>query len=208
MSDLDKSRFADAYDKIRAPQELKTETLSRMLAEDEKRKKNKAVKKVLRFAVPAAAACAALLCFFLIRPAGAPYVTQMEEGVYYDTVELEDGEIHFIKNRLVISPTANLGTAFGEETPGEEEKQEPLEKTETKSGGSIIFQKTDALPALQMKESELSYIGGQEIYIMALNMEEVRFQAVYEKDGEIYEMVGINVSQEEFIDALYKKVKK
>ena len=60
----------------------------------------------------------------------------------------------------------------------------------------------------EIAESNWSYIGDQKIYVTVLNAADIRYQAVFEKNGTAYEMTGTNVTQKEFIDELYRRVKK
>lgn len=110
MNDLDKRAFEDAYSNIKAPADLKADTLEEMAREEEKykeikeqKKESKSNRNIFYYGALAAALCAAVFCIFLLRPEGISYVTSMEEGVYYDEVELENGVIHFVANRVAIS---------------------------------------------------------------------------------------------------------
>lgn len=212
LDNFDKSVFEDIYDKIKAPEELKTDTLQKMLDENEKRKPGKNRAFLFRSAALTAVLCAAVICFVLIHPTGPSYITPVEEGTYYDKVELKDGVIHFVKNRVVISVSPNAGTVtIGQEKQDGAEKNDKeefpaTEKIETESGGVISFQRTGALSFPEIAEDSWSYIGEQKIYVTVLNTENIRYQAAYEKDGFAYEMTGTNVTQKEFIDELYRKV--
>lgn len=213
MNELDKKAFEDAYRQIKAPEALKADTLSKMLEENKKKEPARRIKNLFRYGTLAAALCAAALCFLLTRPSGISFITPMEDDVYYDEVELKDGIIHFVKNRVAISISPNAGTVtIGRENQKEtdenkEEASEIAEEKITESGGSISFRKTDALTLPEIAEENWSYIGEQKMYVTVLKANEVRYQAVFEKDKTVYEMIGINVSQKEFIEELYLRVK-
>lgn len=213
MNEWDKKAFEDAYSQVKAPETLKADTLSKMLEENNKEKPARQVKNIFRYGALAAALCAAALCFILLRPSGISFITPMEDDVYYDEVELKDGVIHFVKNRVAISISPNAGTVtIGQENQQEtdENKNEAsgtAEEKITESGGSISFRETDALTLPEIAEENWSYIGEQKIYVTVLKANEVRYQAVFEKDKTAYEMIGINVSQKEFIEELYLRVK-
>lgn len=166
-------------------------------------------KKVLRLGAGAAALCAAALAFLVLRPSGVSYITPMEEGIYYDTVELKNGEIHFVKNRVAISITPNAGhVVIGAESPEEDDSREfaVLEETVAESGGLLVFQETDQVSLPEITEDNWSNIGEQMIYVTVLKSEEVRYQAVFEMNGTAYQVIGTDVTQKEFIDYLYNKI--
>lgn len=214
MHDLDTETFAEAYGGIKAPEELKADTLRKMHKENESRKekgggeKAGGRKKACYFGA-LAAAMAAALALFLFWPGGAVYVTNMEDGVYYDEVELKDGVIRFTAGRVAISISPNAGTVvFGQESEAAGEDTEGLQETiETKSGGTIVFRETGTLSLPEFSEESWSYIGEQQIYVTVLKTSQTRYQAVYEKDGKAYEITGEGVTQKEFIDQLYRYVK-
>lgn len=217
MSDINQKDFEKAYCNMKAPDELKTDTLKRMWEENEERKtpeKSASRKKAILFRgfALATALCAAAVVMFLIQPKGATYVTPMEEGEYYDKVELKDGTICFVKNRVVISISPNAGTVtIGQEGQDETEHEDEISEAEeilTKSGGVINYQRINAISLPEIAESNWSYIGDQKIYVTVLNAADIRYQAVFEKNGTAYEMTGTNVTQKEFIDELYRRVKK
>lgn len=213
MSELDKKAFENVYRQLKAPEALKADTLSKVLEENGKRKAVKGRKRVFQYGALAAALCAAVICFILIRPLGISFVTPMEEGVYYDEVELKDGVIHFVKNRVAISIKPNAGTVvIGQNDKDADESENAdsgkAEEKITKSGGSISFQKIAALNLPEIAEENWSYIGEQKIYVTVLNANEIRYQAAFEKDGVAYEVIGTNVTQKEFIEELYRYVKK
>lgn len=209
--------FGNAYRDIKAPEDLKKDTLIRMLAEEErlKQEKGKVHKRkpaIWHYGVAAAALCAAVLVFAVLRPEGISYITPMEEGIFYDEVALKDGMIRFAPGRVVISisPNAGLAPIAQEEASsglfhGEEEL---IELTESESGGELKFLKDDAASMPEINEDSWSYIGEQKIYVSFLKTEGMRYQAVYEKDDAVYEVIGTNVTQKEFIDYLYQKIKK
>lgn len=202
------------YDDMHAPDTWKQETLLKMQEEAlrvesekkvQKADSNMKKKKVTPFHLIAATAglCAAAICLFLILPKGASYVTPMEDGAYYDTVELKDGEIHFVSNRVAISISPNAGNAFDTKEETEENTAEVLL---AQSGGMITFEKTGNQKLPQIAEDSWSYIGEQKIYVTVLKKDEIRYQAVYEKGGETYEVIGEGVTQKEFIDELYDRI--
>ena len=99
--------FGNAYRGIKAPEALKKDTLIRMFAEEERLKQengkiHKRKPAAWNYGVSAAALCAAVLVFAVLRPEGISYITPMEEGVFHDEVELEDGMIRFAPGRVVI----------------------------------------------------------------------------------------------------------
>lgn len=210
--------FWSAYRDIKAPEELKKDTLIRMLAEEERLKQGngKVYKRnpaVWHYGVVAAALCAAVLVFAVLRPEGISYITPMEEGVFYDEVELEDGIIRFEPSRVVIAISPNAGQALiAQEEPQsglfQGEEAELIELTESESGGELKFLMENVVSVPGINEDSWSYIGDQKIYVSFLKTEGMRYQAVYEKDDMSYEVIGTNVTQKEFIDYLYQKIKK
>ena len=89
-----------------------------------------------------------------------------------------------------------------------EDGNQVLEQKENDGGGLLIYKKTAAIKFPDIGEKNWSYIGEQKIYITVLNTVDSRYQAVFEKDGQAYEVTGIGVWQKEFIDYLYRIVKK
>jgi len=211
-----KKEFKETFSVIRASECLKSDTLRKMQEEDQRRisplDKTPVKKlKIWRYGIPAAAVifCAVLSLRFLTGGSGTPYVTQMEEGAFYDSVKLEDGEIRFISNRVAISVTPNAGEiVIGEQDYETAQTGQELDAEETAdSGGLLTFQRTKAVSLPFISEENWSYIGEQKIYVTVLKTDEVRYQAVFETDGAAYEVIGSNVTQKEFIDFLYQKIK-
>lgn len=207
--------FHDAYKDIKASEDLKKETLKMMLLkeedslqEPEKRRKKRF--SVRYYGIAAAVICVMILAVGILRPTGISYVTMMEDGVFYDEVELENGVIRFLTNRVVISTSPNAGQAgFMEDAVSgmtDEKQSEPGEQEETKNGGRLQLFKADTLKIPRIREEEWSYIDGQKIYVFVLEMDGMRFHAIYEKEDGVYEVIGENVTQKEFIDYLYKKI--
>lgn len=204
-------KFEKVYDKITAPESLKKETLAMMERENDSHKAG-AGRRSLIFGTgfAAVALCVAALCFVLLKPAGGIYVTDMAEGVYYDEVELKDGVIHFVSNRVAISISPNAGNAaIGQEQDLKEENKADamIEEITVKSGGTITFRRAAALSLPEMAEDNWSYIGEQPIYVTVLKTEKIRYQAAFELEGKSYEIIGVGVTQKEFIDYLYDKIK-
>lgn len=206
-----RKEFHDAFLNIRASEELKDHTLTQMLMGKEPRGKSLPVKKTKLWycGIPAAAlVCVLIFAGSLGETMGASYVTAMEEGVYYDSVELKDGEILFVANRVAISITPNAGgIVIGQEDSEEITVWKVIEENETDTGGSLIYQRTGTVALPKISEMSWSHIGEQKIYVTVLKTEEIRYQAVFEKDGQVFEVIGRNVTQKEFIDYLYRKVK-
>ncbi|MBQ8039621.1 MAG: hypothetical protein IJ274_07110 [Lachnospiraceae bacterium] len=197
-----------AYDELHAPDSWKQDVILKMKEEEKKnecKKETTQTHRLIRFATGTAILCAAALCLFLILPKGAPITTKMEDGIYYENIELKNGEIHFVSNRVAISISPNAGAAFNTALEAEEN---PTEVLLTESGGTITFEKTQKSKLPEIAESNWSYIGEQPIYVTVLKTEPVRYQAIYETDGETYELIGEGVTQREFIDELYRLVKK
>ena len=214
QDDTMKEAFKETFEKIVAPEDLKAKTLVRMGSVESKEEniEQRAIKKKsFRWyysAAGAAALCAAVFLFVLLRPSGVDYITPMEDGVYYDTVELKDGEIHFVKNRVAISITPNAGVALLEDKVSEDGDNGMYEMENAESGGTLEWKISQADSLLQIADESWSYIGDQQIYVTVLKTEEMRYQAVYEKDGISYEVIGTGTTQKEFVDYLYKKVQK
>ncbi|MGN1147769.1 MAG: hypothetical protein ACI4TB_05060 [Lachnospiraceae bacterium] len=212
-----KKEFKEAYGKIQAPNILKAETLE--LMETEKKKvfpKGHKVRTKRRivwsFGAAVAVLCAVFLCLVFLPRQGAIYITPMEDGVYYDRVELEDGVLTFHSERVIISVTPNAGNITGgekktEETDTDGEEGCLAEEVTTQSGGTIVFCKEDSLTLPEIPEADWSYIDGQRVYVTALKTETIRYQATFERDGKVCEITGEGVTQKEFIDYLYKKIK-
>lgn len=207
LKDTDISKAVkNTYDALQTPDSWKQEILLKMQEEAMKEETptvNEKKSHKIQFMAGLATLCAAALCLFLILPKGTPYVTSIEEGIYYNDIELKNGEIHFVSNRMAISITPNAGNAF---STTEEAQENPTEVLLCESGGMISFEKTQKSKLPEIAESNWSYIEEQLIYVTVLKTEPVRYQAIYEKDGETYELIGEGVTQKEFIDELYKRV--
>lgn len=209
-----KERVQETFDRITASEELKKETLERMKKAQEEGEQLSDVKKKRKSSLwRYSALAAALLCtvgiwICFLRPTGASYVTPMEEGVYYDKVELKNGVIHFVNNKVAISITPNAGKV----TIGQDEQEDKSDEIQAvdvlllDDGGMISFDKIDQISLPEIANDNWSYIGEQKIYVTVLKTEKMRFQAVYEKNGIAYEVIGTGTTQKEFIDFLYEKV--
>lgn len=206
-----RKKFQDAFLNIRASEELKDNTLTQMLMGKEPKRKSLPIRnpKLWYCGIPAAAlVCVLIFAGSLGGTMGASYVTAMEEGVYYDSVELKDGEILFVANRVAISITPSAGgVVIGQEDSEEITVWKVIEENETEAGGSLLYQRTSTTALPKISEKNWSHIGEQEIYVTVLKTEEIRYQAVFEKEGQVFEVIGRNVTQKEFIDYLYRKVK-
>lgn len=209
--------FKDTFHGIHASEELKAHTLSQMMEETRSRseggkKVSTAVKGKWRIVVPAMALLCAAFVFVVFRGTpGTPYLTQMEEDVFYEEVMLEDGELHFVANRVAISITPNAGITVGQKQDGESPAMEDahiLEEKEMADGGQLVYKRIAAIKLPDIGEKDWSYIGEQKIYITMLDTLDTHYQAVFEKDGQAYEVTGIGVCQKEFIDYLYQIIKK
>lgn len=207
-----RKEFQDAFSSIQASEELKNRTLTQMQTGEEPGEKSISIqKKKFRYvSIPAAALLCALILVSLLRGTmGVSYLTVMEEGVYYDSVELKDGEILFVANQVAVSITPNAGEIMIGQDDGEENaSSEMIEERETDAGGCLTYQRTGRVSLPEINEKSWSHIGKQKIYVTVLKTEEIRYQAIFEKDGQAYEVLGVNVSQKEFIDYLYLKIKK
>lgn len=206
-------KFDKVYNKITAPENLKKETLTMMKNENARYNQPGGVRRrlIFRAGLAAAAVCVAVLCFVLLRPVGAVYITDMTEGVYYDDVELKDGVIHFVSNRVAISISPNAGNAVidkEQESQGVNGEDAMVEEITTRSGGIISLQHTASLSLPEMAGDNWSYIREHKIYVTVLKTEKIRYQAAFEIEGEAYELTGIDVTQKEFIDYLYKFLSK
>ncbi len=220
IKDIETSEsIKNAYDELHAPDSWKQDVILKMKEEEKKneyikettesdakatKSKSKSIR-LIRFATGASVLCAAALCLFLILPKGAPITTKMEDGIYYEDIELKNGEIHFVSNRVAISISPNAGIAY---STAQEAEENPTEVLLTESGGMITFEKTQRSKLPEIAESNWSYIGEQFIYVTVLKTEPVRYQAIYEKDGGTYELIGEGVTQKEFVDELYNRVNK
>ncbi len=208
----EQNQFKEAFSQLKAPEELKKDILIKMQEENialqnnsisEIRKPQKiSTKNILMTTSGLVGLAAAAFLFVIFSSKQATYITPIEAGEFYDSIELKDGEIQFISDRTVISITPNAGLA-GDSNHAEETNDE-----EAKEDGTIKLRQVDSNLLDTVKEEDLSYIGKQEIYVSVLKTEGYRFQAIYEKDGNTYEVIGTNVSQKEFIDYLYQKIKK
>ncbi|MDE7249052.1 MAG: hypothetical protein K2N82_04035 [Lachnospiraceae bacterium] len=214
-----RKEFKDTFFGIHASDDLKARTLTAMLDEEEIRSKEtkgspSSVKKIWTISIPATALlCAALVMIVLKGTPEPPYITQLENGVFCEEVKLEDGELHFVADRVAIAITPNAGgVTIGQMQDGEllvpEDGDQVLEQKENDGGGLLIYKKTAAIKFPDIGEKNWSYIGEQRIYITMLGTVDTRYQAVFEKDGQAYEVTGIGVWQKEFIDYLYQIVKK
>lgn len=206
-----RNEFKDTFSGIHASEELKARTLSQMHSGTESagRKSFWLRKNAWRFFIPAAA----LLCVVLVLGifkgiSGVPYITDMEYDVFYEEVKLKDGEIRFVANRVAVSITPNAGGITIGQEDGEKAVSEIIEERNIEGGGRLIYQKASAVSLPALEEKNWSYIGEQKIYVTVLKTEEIRYQAVFEKNGQGYELIGVDVSQKEFIDYLYRIIKK
>ena len=225
--ELLKEQFQKGYESIKLPEEFKVAVLSEMKKEaqktettsagkknstalEDKAKKKQSKIKVWQIGAFSGALCAAAVVLMILKPGGISYVTPMEDGVYYDTVELKNGEIHFVKNRVAISISPNAGHVTiggGSLDDTSQEEDIVLEERKTENGGCLMFQETSQVSLPEIAEDNWSNIGKQQIYVTVLKTEEMRYQAAFEKDGAAYQVIGTDVSQKEFIDFLYEKVK-
>lgn len=214
-----RKEFKDTFSGIHASEDLKARTLTAMLNEEKIRSKESkgrpsSVEKMWMMSIPASALlCAALVLMVLKGTPGTPYLTQLENGVFCEEVKLEDGELHFVAGRVAISITPNAGGVAtlqkqDGELPAPEAGEQILEEKEDADGGQLIYKKIAAIKLPDIGEKNWSYIGDQKIHITVLDTVDTRYQAVFEKDGQAYEVTGIGVWQKEFIDYLYQKVKK
>lgn len=209
-----RKEFEDTFSGIHASEELKAHTLSQMRdgAEPKSAKTGDGYlsrRKMLRYSIPAAALlCAVIVLSFFKGTQGASYITDMEYGTFYDEVKLKDGEIRFVTNRVNISVTPNAGgITIGQERE-EVTDSEIIEEKSTEGGGRLIYQKASEAVLTDPEEKNWSYIGEQKIYVTVSKTSETRYQAVFEKDGQVYELIGTAVTQKEFIDHLYRIIKK
>ncbi len=210
-----KNQFKVTFGKVSASSDMKEDILSQMKNVNEKEMVKSPVsapkRKNFLLAFPGAAVlvCAAVL-FLWIKPLGVPYVTQMEDGVYYEKVELKDGVINFVANRVAISISPNAGqVVIGQQEDVSDITEDILiEEKKTKSGGIITCKETTSVSLPKIAEKNWSIIGDNKIYVTVLKTDSVRYQAVFEKDNKAYEVIGENVTQKEFIDYLYNKTKK
>lgn len=214
-----RKEFKDTFSGIHASENLKARTLTAMIDEEEIRSKEtkgrpSSVKKIWTISIPATALlCAVLVLMVLKGTPETPYITQLENGVFCEEVKLEDGELHFVTGRIAISITPNAGGVttlqkHDEELSASEDVEQILDKKEDAVGGQLIYKKIAAMKLSDIGEKNWSYIGDQKIYITVLDTVDTRYQAVFEKDGQAYEVTGICVWQKEFIDYLYQIVKK
>lgn len=193
------------YEKVKAPESLKSETLKMMNEGAQTVKENR------NYRYPAAAlvACAAVLCFVLFWPRGVRYLTPMEDGTYYEEIAIKNGNIIFNQNRVAISIKPNAGKVVigGEKAEAETEIYAVIEEKQTNDGGLLVCQEVSSLSLPEIREDAWSNIGQQQIYVTVLKTDDYRFQAAYEKEGAAYEVIGSGVTQKEFIDFLYTQIK-
>lgn len=214
-----RKEFKDTFSHIHASEDLKARTLTKMLDQAEakgaeKESGSSSAKWIWHAAVPAAALlCAALILVVLKGMTGTPYLMQMEDGVFYEEVKLKDGEIHFVANRVAVSIAPNLGgVTIGQKQDDASDTPEAVEEIveEKKMDGDarLICKKISGIDLPDIGDKNWSYIGEQKIYVTVLDTVDTRYQAVFEKDGQAYEVIGIEVWQKEFIDYLYRIVKR
>ncbi len=210
-----KKAFEEAYGNVKAPDSLKAETLILMEAENEKQipqgqKASKRRRSVWGCGLAGAVLCAALICLLFLPGRDAVYITPMEDGVHWDMVELEDGVLRFLSERMIISVTPNAGNGTGDregtDPVNDGEADCPVEKITAQSGGTLTLYRQDAQALLNIPEEDWSHINGQQVYVTVLKTETIRYQATFEKDGMTWEITGVGVTQKEFIDYLYKKI--
>jgi len=140
-----------SYDALHAPDFLKKETLLKMQeAEEQNVRVSEALedanvgdksfyyknKKTLRIVAGLSTVCAAAACFLFVFLSGTPYVTKMDDGMHYDTVELKNGEINFVSKRMAISISPNAGNAF--DSVGNAEEAEGMEEFGINAFGCLV----------------------------------------------------------------------
>lgn len=210
-----KKLFQETYGKVQAPEDLKAETLTLMEAESGKEKahRNRPKQKIIWCCGSVAAAfCVVFIGLSLLFKQGPVYITPMEDGVHYDRVELEDGVLNFWSERVMISVTPNGGNAAdrvdaSDETVVNEEEGGSIERVKSQSGGTLVYLIQEDLCLPKLPDSDWSIIDGQRVYVTVLKTEIIRYQATFEKEGRVCEVTGEGVTQKEFIDFLYKKIK-
>lgn len=214
-----RTEFKDTFSGIYASEDLKARTLTVMLENpanqsNETKERSSFVKKKWCIIVPAVALfCAVFVLTMFKGTSGTPYITQLEDGVFCEEIKLEDGELHFVAGRVAVSITPNAGgVTIGQdpdiELPASENEARLLDKKENADGGQLIYKKIESIKLPNVTDASWSHIGEQKIYITVLDTLDTRYQAIFEKDGQAYEVTGIGVLQKEFIDYLYHIVKK
>lgn len=214
-----RNEFKDTFSGIHASEDLKARTLAQILENTQPQSETVkssplSAKGKWRIALPVTAlVCAALVLGVLSGTPKPSYLTQLENGVFCEEVKLKDGELHFVTNRIAISITPNAGGIAIGQKPDEisatlEDVAEILEEKENAVGAQFIYKKVPVIELPNIGEKNWSYIGEQKIYISVLDTVDTRYQAVFEKDGQVYEVIGVGVWQKEFIDYLYQIVKK
>lgn len=202
-----KKAFQETYGKVQAPEQLKAETLALMEEEQQKEsaggRRTKA-KRILPWGAAAVILCGMLAGLFFLPGRGAVYITPMEEGTHYDRVELADGVLYFQSGRVAVSVSPNAGNAMSGE---ESRKGNDFAEERTAPGGGTLACSRSSLGLPESAETQWSQIDGQQVYITVLKKEPILYQAVFEKEGTVWEITGEGVSQKEFIDYLYKKMK-
>lgn len=211
-----KKEIQAVFDQIKAPEDLKADTLRKMQKEskDTGRKQKMQGKKrrpVLAGAAGIAAVCAASLLIFLVNDQqGSVIITPLKEGAFCQDVELKDGALHFVRQNMEISLGVDAGLGYGGiQEEASEEEAPPADGGETKDlqNGRIDRTKLSEFNWQQISPEDWSYIGEQKIYITVAARED-EFEAVYEQEGTIWKIEGRGVTQEEFIKYLYQTVKK
>lgn len=203
-------KFKAAFDGIKAPEDLKADTLCKMFGGKEQTLQIKQNNRKRRWI----GTCAAVLCIMFVcviwgGRTDNGIVTSLEENVFYDTVELKNGELRFINKRVNIDVTPNAGQAAAGSTEDEmqgENSEKELDREEAKEGGSLFMRKAAKKDLEQVSEEEWSYVGKKKLYITVVDGGK-GYCAVFEKDGDIYALEGISVSQKNFIEYLLKKIK-
>lgn len=202
--------FKAAFDAIKASEDLKADTLCKMLSrEDQTVQMGQNNRKRRWVGACAAALCIILVCVFWGAGTDNGIVTPLEENVFYDTVELKDGELRFVNKGVNIDVTPNAGKADVKSTEDEiqeESKEWELDREEVKEGGFLLMRQAAVKDLEQVSEEEWSYVGKQKLYISVAE-DKGGYCAVFEKDGNIYAVEGISVSQKKFIEYLLKKIK-
>lgn len=211
-----KKEIRAVFDQIKAPEDLKADTLRKMQEEskDTERKQKTQSKKrrsVLAGAVCMAAVCAASLLIFLVKnQQGSVIITPLKEDAFCQDVEVKDGALHFVRQNMEISLGVDAGLSYGGLQEKESEEEAPPadgEETKAQQSGRIDRTKLSEFNWQQISPEDWSYIGEQKIYITVTAGEE-EFEAVYEQEGTIWKIAGRGVTQEEFIKYLYQAVKK
>lgn len=207
-------KYTEVYDNLKAPEQWKTDLKALMreeLAKNEdhagdkedvqrkpfdvqsKRRLPKGYKKILM----AGAIAASFLLVCTVKMMDGPrFITPMKDDVVQSEVVLKDANLYFEIQKDEQDTGIWAGKDDGNQTPVTFEIDEET--------GEIVTSKKPC-----GGNSKPSYIKGIPVYLtITITDEGYRYTAIYEKKGEMIEITRSGMTQKDFIEILYREIKK